>query len=102
MVLVKNDTYWDADSVKLDRINLTQVKEFATQAQLFENQELDVTGAQTDYIEKWTQQAENGEFQLQTGDQPGSFYLYFNRTSESANGILKNAKIEKSNRISNR
>lgn len=95
MVLVKNDTYWDADSVKLDRINLTQVKEFATQAQLFENQELDVTGAQTDYIEKWTQQAENGEFQMQTGDEPGSFYLYFNQTSESANGILKNAKIRK-------
>ena len=93
MVLVKNDTYWDADSVKLDRINLTQVKEFATQAQLFENQELDVTGAQTDYIEKWSQQAENGEFQMQTGDEPGSFYLYFNQTSESADGILKNAKI---------
>lgn len=95
MVLVKNDTYWDADSVKLDKINLTQVKEFATQAQLFESQELDVTGAQTDYIEKWSQQAENGEFKMEIGEDPGSFYLYFNQTSESANGILKNPKIRK-------
>ena len=50
MVLVKNDTYWDADTVKLEKINMTNVKEFATQAQLFEGQELDISGAQTDYL----------------------------------------------------
>ena len=95
MVLVKNDTYWDADNVYLQKINMTKIQEFATQAQLFEAQELDITGAQTDYIEKWTESADAGEFQKLTGEDPGSFYLYFNQKSESANGILKNAKIRK-------
>jgi len=95
MVLVKNDTYWDAENVSLDKINMTDIKEFATQAQLFEAQELDISGAQTDYIEKWTEKADAGEFQKLTGEDPGSFYLYFNQKSESANGILKNAKIRK-------
>ena len=95
MVLVKNDTYWDAENVYLEKVNMTNIKEFATQAQLFEAQELDISGAQTDYIEKWTEKADAGEFQKLTGEDPGSFYLYFNQKSESANGILKNAKIRK-------
>ncbi len=95
MVLVKNDTYWDAENVYLDKINMTDIKEFATQAQLFEAQELDISGAQTDYIEKWTERADAGEFQKLTGEDPGSFYLYFNQTSKSADGILQNAKIRK-------
>ena len=95
MVLVKNDTYWDAKNVNLEKINMTKIKEFATQAQLFEAQELDISGAQTDYIEQWTKRADAGEFQKRTGEDPGSFYLYFNQTSETANGILKNDKIRK-------
>ena len=95
MVLVKNDTYWDAENVHLEKVNMTNVKEFATQAQLFEAQELDITGAQQDYIETWSERAEAGEFQKLTGDKPSVFYLYFNQTSESANGILKNAKVRR-------
>lgn len=95
MVLVKNDTYWDADNVYLQKINMTNIKEFATQAQLFEAQELDISGSQTDYIEKWNKKADAGEFQKLTGEDAGSFYLYYNETSNSANGILKNAKIRK-------
>ena len=95
MVLVKNDTYWDADNVHLEKVNMTKIQEFATQAQLFEAQELDITGAQQDYIETWSKRAEAGEFQKLTGDKPSVFYLYFNQTSESSNGILKNAKIRR-------
>ena len=95
MVLVKNETYWDAENVYLQKINMTNIKEFATQAQLFEAKELDISGAQTDYIEKWSEQAEAGEFQKLTGSDPSVFYLYFNQTSESANGILKNAKVRR-------
>lgn len=95
MVLVKNDTYWDAENVYLEKINMTNIKEFATQAQLFESQELDISGAQTDYIEKWSEQAESGAFQKFTGEEPSVFYLYFNQTSKSANGILANAKIRR-------
>ena len=95
MVLVKNDTYWDAENVYLEKINMTNIKEFATQAQLFESQELDISGAQTDYIEKWSEQAESGAFQKFTGEAPSVFYLYFNQTSKSADGILANAKIRR-------
>lgn len=95
MVLVKNDTYWDAENVHLEKINMTKIQEFATQAQLFEAQELDITGAQTDYIELWTERAEAGEFQNLVGEDPAVQYFYFNQDSESANGILKNAKIRK-------
>ena len=95
MTLVKNDTYWDADNVKLEKVVMTDIQEFATQAQLFEAQELDITGAQTEYIEKWTEQADAGEFQKLTGTDPSVYYLYFNQTSESSNGILKNAKIRR-------
>ncbi|MCI6693401.1 MAG: peptide ABC transporter substrate-binding protein [Clostridium sp.] len=95
MVLVKNDTYWDAENVYLEKINMTNIKEFATQAQLFESQELDISGAQTDYIEKWSEQAESGAFQKFTGEEPSVFYLYFNQTSKSADGILANAKIRR-------
>ncbi len=95
IVLVKNETYWDAENVYLQKINMTNIKEFATQAQLFEAKELDISGAQTDYIEKWSEQAEAGEFQKLTGSDPSVFYLYFNQTSESANGILKNAKVRR-------
>lgn len=95
MTLVKNDTYWDAENVHLEKVNMTNIKEFATQAQLFEAQELDISGAQMEYIEKWSERAEAGEFQKLTGNKPSVFYLYFNQTSESANGILKNAKVRK-------
>ena len=95
MVLVKNDTYWDADNVHLEKINMTKIQEFATQAQLFEAQELDITGAQTDYIQLWTERAEAGEFQNLVGEDPSVYYFCFNQDSESANGILKNAKIRK-------
>lgn len=95
MVLVKNETYWDADNVHLEKINMTDIAEFATQAQLFEAQELDITGAQTDYIQLWSERAESGEFEKYTASQPSVFYLYFNQKSESADGILSNAKIRK-------
>ncbi len=85
MTLVKNDTYWDAENVHLEKVNMTNIKEFATQAQLFEAQELDISGAQMEYIEKWSERAEAGEFQKLTGNKPSVFYLYFNQTSESAN-----------------
>ena len=95
MVLVKNETYWDAENVYLEKINMTDIQEFATQAQLFEAQELDISGAQQDYIDKWIEKADAGEFQKLIGEDTGVFYLYFNQTSKSADGILKNAKIRK-------
>lgn len=43
-VLEKNDTYWDADSVKLNKITVNVVKDPGAQVNAFEANETDVTG----------------------------------------------------------
>ncbi|MCQ2968885.1 MAG: peptide ABC transporter substrate-binding protein [Clostridium sp.] len=95
-VLVKNDSYWDADNVKLEKINATYVKEMATRAQLFESKELDNMGLKTvEYIDQYTKLAEDGDTQLLTKQAPSVFYLAFNQDSENADGMLKSAKVRK-------
>lgn len=44
IVLVKNDKYWDADAVKLDRIEFFMVEDENTELQMFKNGELDWAG----------------------------------------------------------
>lgn len=95
MVLVKNDSFWDKDNVKLTKINMTDVKEFATQAQLFESKQLDVTGSTQDYIEKWTEAAKEGKWQAATGEVPEVWYMGFNQKTNGPSGLMGNAKIRK-------
>ncbi|ELK40034.1 peptide ABC transporter substrate-binding protein [Brevibacillus agri] len=45
MVLVKNDHYWDKDSVKLDKIEFSMVEDENTELSMFENGEIDWAGA---------------------------------------------------------
>ena len=45
LVLVKNDNYWDKDTVKLDRIEFSMVEDENTELSMFENGELDWAGA---------------------------------------------------------
>lgn len=95
-VLVKNDSFWDAENVALDQINATYVKEMATRAQLFDSGELDNMGlVSVEYIDQYTSLAESGECQSVTGDAPSVFYLKFNQDSENGNGMLKSAKVRK-------
>ena len=95
-VLVKNDSYWDADNVKLEQINATYIKEMATRAQLFESKELDNMGLKSiEYIDKYNSLADEGDCQLITGNAPSVFYLAFNQDSENGNGMLKSAKVRK-------
>ncbi|HLR09260.1 MAG TPA: peptide ABC transporter substrate-binding protein [Bacillota bacterium] len=42
-VMVKNDAYWDAESVHLDKIHWAMVNETTTEYQMFENGELDMS-----------------------------------------------------------
>ena len=44
MVLVRNDQYWGADDVKLDKINSKIIQESGTAVQSYINGELDVIG----------------------------------------------------------
>ena len=68
------------------------LKSFHTQAQLFEGQELDISGAQTDYLDKWRNK--RSEFQMITGDEP-EHSTYTSIKQVRLDGILGNAKIRK-------
>lgn len=51
--LEKNDTYWDAENVKLDKINVQVIKEVATAVSLFEAGEVDYTTISDTYAQEY-------------------------------------------------
>lgn len=93
ITLVKNDKYWDKDNVHITQVNMNDIQEFATQAQLFESGQLDVTGSTQEYIEKWTKMAKEGKFQAFRGNTPNTDCLIFNQKNGGPSGIMKNAKV---------
>lgn len=95
ITLVKNPDYWDAKNVSIETVNMNDIPEFATQAQLFETQQLDVTGSTQEYIAKWTQAAKEGKWQGFAGDTPSTAYLAFNQKTGGLSGLMGNAKIRK-------
>lgn len=94
MKLVKNPNYWDNKNVFIETVNLTNIKEFSTQAQMFEAKQLDVTGSTTDYLEKWTKDAEAGKFQAIKEGDASTQYLQLN-FKNSPSGTITNDKVRK-------
>lgn len=93
MVLEKNEAYWDAENVFLEKIQMNEIQEFSTQAQLFEAHELDVTGSTQEYVKKWMEMAKEGKFQVEIGDSPGNWYFELNPKG-GPSGIMSNSKIK--------
>jgi oligopeptide transport system substrate-binding protein len=93
--MVKNPNYWDAKNIAIETVTMNDIPEFSTQAQLFENQQLDVTGSTQDYIEKWTKAAKEGKWQAFTGDTPNTGYLALNQKTGGLSGIMNNTKVRK-------
>lgn len=76
MTLKKNETYWNADAVILDQVNLQVVAETSTQAQLMESQQLDVlTLIDKEYTELWQPYVDDGTFVHRTANEPSVNYL---------------------------
>lgn len=92
---VKNPEYWDAENVYLDKVELQEIPETATQFQLFEAGDLDYIGGIGDYIQKWDALAEQGECQLYLDDDVSAQYIAFNTRENSPSGIMHNAKVRK-------
>jgi oligopeptide transport system substrate-binding protein len=88
----KNPTYWDAANVNITKVDMNDIQEFSTQAQLFESQQLDVTGAREEFIKKWQDDAKAGKFQYVEGDVPTTWYLGFNQQG-GPSGIMSNKKV---------
>lgn len=76
MTLTKNENYWNAESVKLQTINMRVVDEAATMAQLIESKQMDiVTLTDVEYIEKWQPLVDAGQLVRFSKAAPSVTYL---------------------------
>ncbi|MEK4130558.1 peptide ABC transporter substrate-binding protein [Solibacillus sp. FSL W8-0474] len=74
-VLVKNDKYWDKETVKIDRIRYKYNKEAATVApELFLRDEIDGAAIPTSILDEWLNSEDKKDLVRQNNN---NFYTYF-------------------------
>lgn len=96
MTLVKNENYWDADSVKLDGIEYNFVMETNTIVNLYETNELDVMLVQPEFLDTYKEAAG-----FVSVTEPVTEYLKFNFDNEYfANENIRRAFSLALNRVS--
>jgi oligopeptide transport system substrate-binding protein len=86
----KNPTYWDAETVMLDAINVKIVKEVATGLNLYKTGEVDRAGLSSEHVDTYKNDPEYAE-QFKTSKSPVLFYLKFNQSNEN----LANLNVRK-------
>ncbi len=92
-VLLKNDSYWDAENVIITEVDLQYVEEAATRDKLFKQGDLAQIGGSTDYLEEYRKGAADGLWQgVHRDADGGTFYLNY-KMSGGASGLMSNAKI---------
>ncbi|WP_342045494.1 peptide ABC transporter substrate-binding protein [Bacillus sp. OTU530] len=84
----KNVNYWDKDSVKLDQINVSVVKEQGTMVNLYESGQVDRTGLTAEFVDKY---ASSDEFH--TSKDMSMYFLRFNQKRLGENTPLANLKV---------
>ncbi|AKG04967.1 peptide ABC transporter substrate-binding protein [Salimicrobium jeotgali] len=84
--VVKNEDYWDAENVKLDKIDVNVVKDTATGVNLFNSGEIDRTGLSSEFVDEYRS---SEEFQIK--DEPTLFYIKMNQEGE----VLSNVNARK-------
>jgi len=77
MVLAKNEEYWDADEVKLDKVHFAMVNDENTQYQMFESGELDTASIPPELSDELIDDEHTF-----IGDQGGVEFYRFNITEE--------------------
>lgn len=73
----KNEHYWDADAVKLDKVHWAMVNDDTTAYQMYQANELDVTSVPSEIAD---QLKDNDE--LRIDDQAGLYFYRFNTSME--------------------
>ncbi|TKC18285.1 peptide ABC transporter substrate-binding protein [Robertmurraya kyonggiensis] len=87
-VYAKNTEYWDADTVKLEKLTWNVLKESQAAANAFETGEVDITGKlSSDVVPQYT-----GDERLLNWLEPTIFWLKMNQKNNPA---LKNVNIRK-------
>lgn len=92
-VYKKNPEYWDADTVKLETINIDVVKETGTALNLYQTGEKDRTGLSSEYAMQYAEDPD-----LIQDLNPSVFYLKFNQMRGGEGGEetpLANVNIRK-------
>ncbi|RDY28410.1 peptide ABC transporter substrate-binding protein [Romboutsia weinsteinii] len=87
MVLAKNENYWKADEMKLEKLNYKVIQEEATAVQAFINKELDIVYTLDPNWSKQIEAADNSVNQEVPGGAPD--FIMFNTKNE----YLQNTKI---------
>ena len=86
-VVEKNEDYWDADTVQLEKINAKVIKEIATGVNLYESGQIDQTELNAEFVDQYrTNEAFN------VAEKP---YLYFLKFNQDANEALANVDARK-------
>ncbi|QYE96863.1 peptide ABC transporter substrate-binding protein [Paraclostridium sordellii] len=94
MILAKNDNYWKADEMKLEKLNYKVIQEEATSVQAFINNELDIVGTSDP---NWSKQIEVADNSVKhTVPDGGNEFIMFNTKNE----YLQNTKIRQALSIS--
>jgi oligopeptide transport system substrate-binding protein len=84
--MVKNEHYWDKDTVKLEEINVNVVKETSTAVNLYETGEIDRVALSGEFALQY-----KGHEEYQTYLEPVIFWFKFNQKNEA----LANVNIRK-------
>ncbi|RBP92197.1 oligopeptide transport system substrate-binding protein [Cytobacillus firmus] len=87
IVLEKSETYWDAETVKLDSIEMIMINDPNTELSMFDNGELDWAGAPTGALPTDAMQALKDEGRLVTQPIAGIYNYKFNTTAEPFNNV---------------
>ncbi|RLL42800.1 peptide ABC transporter substrate-binding protein [Oceanobacillus piezotolerans] len=85
--LEKNENYWDAETVQVDRINHVVVKDPATSVQLYEAGDVDRADISSDLVDQYSTHQDYA-----VSPETAVFYLKFNQTRNEA---LANVNIRK-------
>lgn len=94
-VLEKNDKFWDANNVNLNKLTFTFVPETSTKATMFEGKQLDTATISQDYVGKWIKDAESGKFKLNRVKSPTTFFAQFNQLNGGPSGLMQNKNIRR-------
>ncbi len=85
IVLEKNEDYWDADTVKLETVNMHMIIEEDTELQMYENGDLDWAGHPTGELPLAAIQTMKDAGELEISDRAGVYYYTFNHDEEPFN-----------------
>ena len=93
LVLTKNESYWDAENVRLTQVTLISIDEVSTQNTMFKNGELAAIVPTGDYVQPYRDGLAGDDYEYIHGYFPGVSYFTFNRTNNSMSGLMESRKI---------